>query len=440
MEKLKLKDIRVVMMLVNFIAVIFVPLFICLTTEKICSHYEAREFLDQIQALPQYPFLNVIIVGALYILLIISFILRERVYVNQTRFVYCSLFFDFLISITIVMLLHFNYNGIFFLVFAGIISYAKGNRGKYLMICLALISLLVTDADLLSVNYKLYSLESYFNYYNAATRQYLVGGYNLLSSLNTMLFIIYCILLIQKQKGTIDEVNMLYEQIRKTNEDLQNANNQLEEYAKITERMGETKERNRIAREIHDTLGHTLTGISVGIEACIATVELSPSKTKEHLEKISAVARNGLSDIRRSINELKPDALERLGLENAITKMITDMKSATDMQIFFDCKVKPLKFDEDEESAIYRVIQESLTNSMRHGKASRVWIVMDKENGVLVLTIKDNGIGCSEIKSGFGTKHIMERIHMLNGDVTFESKDGFCVTARIPIRWGETYD
>lgn len=440
MKKLKLSDIRVIMMLVNFIAVISVPLFIYLTTEKICNDYTARDFLDQIQALPHYPFRNIILIGLLFFLLIISFFLREKVYVNHTRFVYFSLLFDFIISIIIVVLLHFNYNGIFFLVFAGIISYARGNRGKYLMIALALISLIATDSDLLSINYKLYSLENYFNYYNSTAHQYLVGGYNFLNSLNTMLFIVYCILLIQKQKGTIDEVNMLYEQIRKTNADLQNANSQLEEYAKITERMGETRERNRIAREIHDTLGHTLTGISVGIEACIATAELSPSKTKEHLQKISAVARNGLLDIRRSINELKPDALERLSLETAITKMITDMKSATDMQIFFDCRVKPLKFDEDEESAIYRVIQESLTNSMRHGKASRVWIVMDKEDSAIVLTIKDDGIGCTEIKSGFGTKHITERIHMLNGDVTFESKDGFCVTAKIPIRWGETYD
>ena len=152
------------------------------------------------------------------------------------------------------------------------------------------------------------------------------------------------------------------------------------------------------------------------------------------------MARNGLLDIRRSVNELKPDALERLSLESAITKMITDMKSITDMQIFFDCRIRKLKFDEDEESAIYRVIQESLTNAMRHGRASRVRIVMERQDDMIVLTINDNGIGCSEIKNGFGTKHIMERIGMLNGTVEFQSDNGFSVIARIPIRWGEEYD
>lgn len=442
MQKLKLRDIRVAMMIVNFIAVFFVSCSIAVTTEKICSEYVAREFLDTVAAIPVRPWANVHIVLLLYAFLILNFIARETNYLKQTKAIYVSLVMDFVVSAIIVFVLNFNYNGIFFLVFTGIILYVKGDKGKYTMIGLALMSFLLTDSKLLSLNYDLYSLNNYFNYYEASVQQYLVIASNLLSSLNIILFMIYCILMIQQQRGTIEEVNLLYEEIRRTNADLQNANNQLEEYAKITERMGETKERNRLAREIHDTLGHTLTGLSVGIDACIATVEAAPKEAKSHLEKLSAVARNGLLDIRRSVNELKPDSLERLSLEAAITKMITDMKSITDMEIFFDCEIRPLKFDEDEESAIYRVIQESLTNAMRHGKASRVRIVMKKQEDQVLLTIRDNGIGCAEIKNGFGTKHIMERIGMLNGTVEFESEngEGFGVIARIPIRWGEEYD
>lgn len=442
MQKLKLRDIRVAMMIVNFIAVLFVSCSIGVTTEKICSEYVAREFLDTVAAIPVRPWANVHIVLLLYAFLILNFIAREANYLKQTKAIYVSLVMDFAVSAIIVFVLNFNYNGIFFLVFTGIILYVKGDKGKYMMIGLALMSFLLTDSKLLSLNYDLYSLNNYFNYYEASVQQYLVIVSNLLSSLNIILFMIYCILMIQQQRGTIEEVNLLYEEIRRTNADLQNANNQLEEYAKITERMGETKERNRLAREIHDTLGHTLTGLSVGIDACIATVEAAPKEAKLHLEKLSAVARNGLLDIRRSVNELKPDSLERLSLKAAITKMITDMKSITDMEIFFDCEIKPLKFDEDEESAIYRVIQESLTNAMRHGKASRVRIVMKKQEDQVLLMIRDNGIGCAEIKNGFGTKHIMERIGMLNGTVEFESEngEGFGVIARIPIRWGEEYD
>ena len=437
MQQVKLRDIRVLMMAVNFIAVLFTAVSVAATTEYICSRYEARDFLDTVHAIPVQPRMNVIVVTALYLLLVAVFIAQER-YVNQTGKIYLLLVLEFVISAVIVGVMNFNYNGLFFLVFTGVMYHAKGDKGKYLVICLALISFLLTDSKLLSINFELYSINDYFNFYDASLQQYLLGGYNLLNSLNIILFIIYCILMIQQQRGTIDEVNLLYEEIRKTNQDLENANHQLKEYAKITERMGETKERNRLAREIHDTLGHTLTGISVGIDACIAMVELAPAEA--HLERISEVARNGLLEIRRSVNELKPDALERLGLESSITKMITDMKSVTDMQIFFDCRIRPLKFDEDEESAIYRVIQESLTNAMRHGKASRVRIVMERQEDTAVLTINDNGIGCGEIKNGFGTKHIMERIGMLNGTVEFKSENGFSVIARIPIRWGEEYD
>ncbi len=439
MQQVKLRDIRVLMMAVNFIAVLFTAVSVAATTEYICSRYEARDFLDTLHAIPVQPRMNVIVVTALYLLLVAVFIAQER-YVNQTGKIYLLLVLEFVISAVIVGVMNFNYNGLFFLVFTGVMYHAKGDKGKYLVICLALISFLLTDSKLLSINFELYSINDYFNFYDASLQQYLLGGYNLLNSLNIILFIIYCILMIQQQRGTIDEVNLLYEEIRKTNQDLENANHQLKEYAKITERMGETKERNRLAREIHDTLGHTLTGISVGIDACIAMVELAPAEAKAHLERISEVARNGLLEIRRSVNELKPDALERLGLESSITKMITDMKSVTDMQIFFDCRIRPLKFDEDEESAIYRVIQESLTNAMRHGKASRVRIVMERQEDTAVLTINDNGIGCGEIKNGFGTKHIMERIGMLNGTVEFKSENGFSVIARIPIRWGEEYD
>lgn len=440
MRKLKLRDIRLLMMVVNFIAVFFTAVSIAWTTERICSNYGARNFIDTIHALPKQPMRNVYLVVLLYVLLVVTFVARERFYVNWMSRIYATLVLDFVISAAIVGVLNFNYNGIFFLVFTGVISYVKGDKGKYLMICLALISILLTDQELLSISYHLYSINDYFNYYDASVQQYLIGVYNLLSSLNIILFIIYCILMIQQQRGTIEEVNLLYEELRRTNADLSNANSQLAEYAKITEHMGETKERNRLAREIHDTLGHTLTGISVGIDACIATVEVSPKEAKAHLERISEVARNGLLDIRRSVNELKPDSLERLNLETAILKMITDMKSVTDMEIYFDCKIRQLKFDEDEESAIYRVIQESVTNALRHGKASLVRITMEKEEDMVLLTIKDNGIGCTEIKSGFGTKHIMERIGMLNGTVEFQSENGFSVIARIPIRWGEEYD
>lgn len=441
-NKIRQRDIRLAMLIVNFIAVIFVTGIVVSTTNTICADYAARDFLDTLHSFPENPMTNLRLGVVLCCCFLVSFIIREWFNNDDIRVIYATLVVDFVLSFFVILVTNFNYNGILFYAFANVIAYLRGNKSKYMMICLALVSFLITDSGLLSMKYNLYLLEDYFAYYDSSIQQRLVGMHNILGSVNIILFIVYCIQLIQQQKGTIEEINLLNEEIQKTNMDLFNANKQLEEYAKITEHLGETKERNRLAREIHDTLGHTLTGISCGIDACIATVEIAPGATKEHLERISEVARNGLLEIRRSVSELKPDALERLSLETAITKMITDMKSVANIQIFFDCKISPLKFDEDEEGAIYRVIQESLTNAVRHGKASNVWIVMERIEDNVLLSIKDDGIGLmgKEIKSGFGTRHITERIEMLNGSVEFKSENGFCVTAKIPIRWGEEYD
>ncbi len=152
------------------------------------------------------------------------------------------------------------------------------------------------------------------------------------------------------------------------------------------------------------------------------------------------MTREGIQEVRRSVSELRPDALERLSLEYAIRKMIQDSNSMTNATITFDCQVEHLKFDEDEENAIYRVIQESVTNAIRHGHATEIAIVMVRVDGEIHLTIRDNGCGCKEINPGFGTEHIKERIRMLRGHVEFDGSDGFLVNATIPIRWGEEYD
>lgn len=431
---------KLIMIFINLVALCFVTVFIYVTTIKICNQFIAREFIENVKALPWKPSKIIAEVLVLFGLLVVSFILREVVYPNNNQAIYLSLVAEFVISIMIVYFLNFNYNGILFLFFADIITYAKGIKARYLVILLAIGSFLIADYELMSINYKLYAINDYIGYYNSTTQQYLLGFYNVLVSINIIMFIIYCVYVIQEQRGTIDEVNTLYRKLSEANEDLQNANNQLQIYASVTEKMGETKERNRLAREIHDTLGHTLTGISAGIDACIATVDKSPESTKKQLELISNVTREGILDIRRSVNQLRPDALEHLSLEFAITKMIMDINSVSNTKVFFQSDVKVLKFDPDEENAIYRVIQESLTNALRHGKATKIWIRMRKEHSEIILTIQDNGQGCKKFEQGFGTRHIMERIEMLNGTVCFESSEGFLVSARIPIRWGEEYD
>jgi len=432
--------LKISMIAINFIAVLFITLLIYITTRNICDQFIAREYINSVSSIPWNPFGNIIVSVALLCVLTLSYIIRDFIYPNNNKVMYITLIIDLLVSFVIIYFLNFNYNGILFLFIANVVTYTKGVRGRYLLMLFSVAAILIADYELISINFSLYSINDYIGFYDSTTQQSLMAGYNTIVSVNMILFIIYCISVIQNQRGTIDEVNMLYEKLSQANRDLQIANEQLKEYSKITEKMGETRERNRLAREIHDTLGHTLTGILAGLDACITTIEISPQETKKQLEMISEVTRRGINEVRRSVNKLRPDALERLNLEYAIRKMIMDVETMANTRVTFESKVANLKFDADEEDTIYRVIQESLTNAIRHGKATHIWIHIESVDGEIILTIKDDGVGCKDMKKGFGTRHIVERIQMLKGSVEFDGSNGFTVTARIPIRWGEDYD
>ena len=223
------------------------------------------------------------------------------------------------------------------------------------------------------------------------------------------------------------------------NTDLQRTNEELEKSLMDNARLAEIRERNRIAREIHDTLGHTLTGLAAGIDACIALAGDDKPALRNQLDLLSKVSRNGIKDIRMSVSSLRPDAPERLNLKSAIEELVENTKRVAGVNINFDCDTINLKFDEDEEMAIYRIVQESLTNAIRHGKAKNIDVSIKKNYGSISLLICDDGIGCEKIEAGFGLRHIRERVNMLKGQVNFSSEEGFKVEAMIPIRWGEEY-
>ena len=147
-----------------------------------------------------------------------------------------------------------------------------------------------------------------------------------------------------------------------------------------------------------------------------------------------------MTDVRRSVNELRPDALEQRDLLSAIHKMISQMSATSKVEITLDKSAGRLTLGEDEEEVIYRIIQESITNSIRHGKADKVRIWMTREYNIVTITIKDNGVGAPNIEPGFGLAHMKERLDMLGGKIHVDGSDGFCLMAEIPIRWGKEND
>lgn len=230
------------------------------------------------------------------------------------------------------------------------------------------------------------------------------------------------------------KADILNEELKTANGQLQVMNEQLKDFAAMQKKMGEVEERNRIAREIHDTLGHTMTGLSAGIDACSALIDFSVEETKKQLQLLAKVARQGLQDIRRSMNKLRPDALEKHNLETALEKLMVETMDTSNVLIQYESTVEEMKFEEDEEDIIYRVVQESITNAIRHGAATKIYINFRTIENLLVIRIQDNGRGCTDIHKGFGLTHMKERVQMLQGTIHYDGSHGFQVHVQIPIR------
>lgn len=218
------------------------------------------------------------------------------------------------------------------------------------------------------------------------------------------------------------------------------ANTELESYIGLSEKIAEDRERKRIAREIHDTLGHALTGISAGIDAVQVLIDVDTKVAKKQLQSVSAVVRNGIQDVRRSLDKLRPGALEKGSLREALLKMIEDYEILSKMQVELVYEWDQVDLDTAKEDIIFRIIQESITNSLRHGHANHVWIRMTKSNKYYVIEIKDDGIGSEKIQFGYGLTQMRERLGIIGGRVTFSGKKGFETQVLIPKRRGEEYD
>ena len=165
-------------------------------------------------------------------------------------------------------------------------------------------------------------------------------------------------------------------------------------------------------------------------------MDLAPDAAKAQMAAITEVARQGMTDVRRSVKALRPDMLEKFDLEKALASTIEEMRLATNAQIQYTCTTELNGFNDDEEEIIYRIVQESITNSIRHGKASSIDIWIDRQFNMLKIKIQDNGIGCKDIQKGFGLHHMEERLTMLKGTLSCSGENGFLIEAMIPIRWG----
>lgn len=431
-ENRYLNRVLAVMKNLNLLIILYLSVIIAYGLQGFIRENTALDFLSRAGRVPIAAYK----IPALCVGLYISFLLLLYFKSKSSTRLFVKVCIELCVTFCISYLIGFSYTGLVLLILADAMRYFPDSKRKFPVAVFISVFYLLIDYDLLSVRYQIIPLEAYLTYYQTGSRSMLLGVKNVFASLNMIVFLLYIIALMRIQFGEKEKILNLNEQLNDANEELKQANLQLEEYAKESERAAEARERNRLAREIHDTLGHSLTGIITGIEACTALMDVAPEATKEQLKAIAEVARQGVTDVRRSVKALRPDALEKMDLEKALAQMIEEMRFATSAEIIYECSTGLNCFNEDEENMIYRIVQECITNAIRHGKAKRIKICIERKYQILKIHIEDNGIGCSHVKKGFGLHHMEERLNLLQGHLSYGGEKGFTVEAEIPIRWG----
>ena len=420
---------KIALMVINLVAIVYNASIYLFATNYVAAKGFSHSLLERLDAIPGSPSLIFWVSISMYACLLLVMYYRER-HPNQLSVYDKATIIEILLMLVIFSVLHSSYNGLILLVFADIFygskefNASKDKKYWFSFIILSFGMLLLSNYDLMSLFIKLPSLDTYIRFYPESVRLLLLFGKNFLYSLNIVVFMISLLFYIL---SAITERHRIEEELRMASQ----ANRELNSYLALSEKIAEDRERKRIAREIHDTLGHALTGISAGIDAVKVLVDIDTNRAKEQLNNVSVVVRDGIRDVRGSLNKMRPGALENNTLKEALIKIIREYEAISNLEIHLRYEWDNIDLDIAKEDIVFRVIQESITNSVRHGHAKTIWIELLEEESY-VMTIQDDGVGFDGLHYGYGLKQMQERLMIIGGSVRFENRDGFYTYIEIP--------
>lgn len=212
---------------------------------------------------------------------------------------------------------------------------------------------------------------------------------------------------------------------RQSRQELTLANERLREYALRIESQATLQERNRIAREIHDSLGHTLTAQKIQLENALLFWLSNQEKAKHYLVEAKQLGHQALQEVSRSVATLRVDPMQGRSLEEMVKTLLRDFEASTQLQPELTLRVSH-SISSDVAIAVYRILQEALTNISRHSEANRVAIELCLQSDNLHLRVIDNGKGFQPTQNttGFGLKGMRERAVSLGGTLQIRSQPG----------------
>lgn len=231
---------------------------------------------------------------------------------------------------------------------------------------------------------------------------------------------------------------MLIKKVRKNkkniyilNQELEEQNLKLKEYSKKIEELTISKERNRVAQELHDSLGHYLMAISMHIDVLDKTLDISPEKPKNILSKTKIIVDNSIDELRSTVYSLRKNNINIISSVNSLTENLSISNNISfNVNISNDIENVSLLI----KDALYKTIKESITNGVKHGKASQFIIDLFIKDNIIYLSILNNGIKPDNIIKSNGLNGMEDRLRVLNGKLNVENTlDGFKVSCTIPL-------
>jgi signal transduction histidine kinase len=227
---------------------------------------------------------------------------------------------------------------------------------------------------------------------------------------------------------------------RERNARLAEANRRLAASANTLEQLTISRERNRMARELHDTLAHSLSAVAVQLEAVEALWEKDPGQAHSMLDHSLVLTRNGLNEARRAIQALRTAPLEDLGLSLAIRNLATSEAERGGFQLDLCLPDEMPRLSPDLDHSLYRIAEEALRNITRHAAAQHVQVLLDARDHDLVMLIQDDGCGFTgetdlELNH-YGLKGMQERAEMIGAQLVVESRPGAGTRIRLQLEQG----
>ena len=225
------------------------------------------------------------------------------------------------------------------------------------------------------------------------------------------------------------------EQLEIAHDKLAMAHEKLRYYALRIEDQATLQERNRIAREIHDGLGHTLAAQTIQLNNALLFWKSEDEKALEFLKQAKQLGSEALLEIRKSVSVLRSNPLQGLSLESAIDKLLQDFQRMTAIEVSNSIRL-PVLLSQELNTTLYRIVQESLTNIHKHADATMVTVGLQQHAGQIYLSIADNGKGFDPAQNttGFGLQGMRERVAAAGGQFSIysQSENGCRISVSLP--------